>query len=99
MRYYLDMIKGFRGKETEHIFHRRFVKKFSVDIQRLAYRKLLLLDSAERLNDLKVPPGNHLEKLSEDRQGQHSIRINDQWRVCFKWRAGDAYEVEITDYH
>lgn len=99
MRYYLVMIKGFRCKETEHIFHRQFVKKFSVDIQRLAYRKLLLLDSAERLDDLKVPPSNYLEKLAGNRQGQHSIRINDQWRICFKWRKGDAYEIEITDYH
>lgn len=93
------MIKSFRCKETESIFQRRFVKKFSSDVQRLAYRKLVLLDSVERLSDLKVPPGNRLEKLSGNRQGQHSIRINDQWRICFKWRAGDTYEVEIVDYH
>jgi len=59
----------------------------------------LLLDAAERLDDLKIPPGNRLEKLSGDRQGQHSIRINDQWRICFRWHQGDAYDVEITDYH
>lgn len=93
------MIKSFRCRETEKIFQRQFVKKFSKDIQRLAYRKLILLDSAERLGDLRVPPSNRLEKLSGNRQGQHSIRINEQWRICFKWRAGDAYEVEITDYH
>jgi len=98
-RYYLSMIKSFQCKETEKIFERRFVKKFSVDIQRLAYRKLVLLDSAEKLEDLKVPPGNRLEKLAGNRQEQHSIRINDQWRICFNWSAGDAYEVEITDYH
>ncbi|PIU26539.1 type II toxin-antitoxin system RelE/ParE family toxin [Candidatus Aquicultor secundus] len=93
------MIKSFRCKEAEKIFERQFVKKFSVDIQRLAYRKLVLLDSAERLDDLKVPPGNRLEKLSGNRQGQRSIRVDEQWRICFKWSAGDAYEVEITDYH
>ncbi len=93
------MIKSFRCKETEKIFERQFVKKFSVDIQRLVYRKLVLLDSAERLDDLKVPPGNRLERLSGNRQGQHSIRVNEQWRICFKWSAGDVYEVEITDYH
>ena len=93
------MIKGFRGKDTESIFQRQFAKRFSGDMQRLAYRKLVLLDSAERLDDLRIPPGNRPEKLSGDRHGQHSIRINDQWRICFKWDAGDAYEVEITDYH
>lgn len=93
------MIKSFRCKETEKIFERQLVKRISVDMQRLAYRKLVLLDSAERLDDLRTPPGNRLEKLSGNRQEQHSIRINDQWRICFKWSAGDAYEVEITDYH
>lgn len=86
-------------KETEKIFKRHFVRNFSSDIQRLAYRKLILLDAAERLDDLKIPPGNRLEKLSGDRQGQYSIQINDQWRICFRWRAGDVFEVEITDYH
>lgn len=93
------MIKSFRRKETEKIFQRQFVRKFSKNMQRLAYRKLILLDSAERLDDLRIPPSNRLEKLSGNRQGQHSVRINEQWRICFKWRAGDAYEVEVTDYH
>lgn len=71
----------------------------SSNLQRLAYRKLMLLDAADVLDDLKVPPGNRLEKLSGDRQDQYSIRINDQWRICFSWSASDAYDVEITDYH
>jgi len=65
----------------------------------IGLRKLLLLDAAETLEDLRIPPGNRLEKLSDNRQGQHSIRINDQWRICFRWSEGDAYEVEIVDYH
>jgi proteic killer suppression protein len=93
------MIKSFRRKDAEKIFERRFVKQIPEDLQRLAYRKLMLLDSAENLEDLKVPPGNRLEKLSGDRKGQYSIRINDQRRICFRWDAGDAYEVEIADYH
>ena len=70
-----------------------------MNLERIALRKLLLLDAAEILEDLRVPPGNHLEKLSGTRQGQHSIRINEQWRVCFRWHGGDAHEVEIVDYH
>lgn len=93
------MIKSWRRKGAEKIFERQFVKRFPEDLQRLAYRKLMLLDSVEELDDLKVPPGNRLEKLSGNRKGQHSIRINDQWRICFRWDAGDAYEVEIADYH
>ena len=73
--------------------------RFSLDIHRIALRKLLLLDAAESLEDLRNPPGNRLEKLTGNRQGQHSIRVNDQWRICFRWSEGDAYEVEITDYH
>ncbi len=65
----------------------------------MALRKLLLLDAAEKLEDLRIPPGNQLERLAGERKGQHSIRINDQWRVCFRWEEGDAYEVEIVDYH
>ena len=68
-------------------------------MQRVALRKLRMLDAAESLDDMRVPPGNRLERLRGDRQGQHSIRINDQWRICFRWRGGDAYEVEIVDYH
>jgi proteic killer suppression protein len=93
------MIKSFRSKETEKPFFRQRPPRFSVDIHRTALRKLLLLDAAERLEDLRVPPGNRLEKLTGDRQGQHRIRINDQWRICFRWSKGDAYEVEIADYH
>jgi proteic killer suppression protein len=68
-------------------------------VQRLALRKLVILDAAESLQDLRVPPGNRLERLSGDRTGQHSIRVNDQWRICFRWRDGDALDVEIVDYH
>jgi len=93
------MIKSFRCKDTEKLFQQRHVTKFPVNMQRNALRKLLLLDAAERLDDLQVPPGNRLEKLAGNRKGQHSIRINDQWRICFRWHQGDAYEVEIVDYH
>ena len=93
------MLKSFRDKETERIFLRHFSRRLSPGLHRVAWRKLAMLDAAERLEDLMVPPGNHLEKLSGDRMGQYSIRINDQWRVCFRWTEGDAYEVEITDYH
>ncbi len=93
------MIKSFASKETEKVFNRLFSRKLPQDIQRAARRKLLMMDAAENLNDLRVPPSNRLEKLSGRRRGQYSIRINDQWRICFEWEDGDAYEVEITDYH
>ena len=93
------MIRDFRCKETEKIFNRQFSRKFPADIQRTALRKLALLDAAESLDDLKIPPLNRLEKLTGDRKGQYSIRINDQRRICFGWYRGDAQEVEITDYH
>ena len=93
------MIKSFRDKETEKIFNRHLSKKLPQNIQPLARRKLVILDSATVLDTLRVPPGNRLEALKGDRKGQHSIRINDQWRICFKWRSGDAYDVEIADYH
>jgi proteic killer suppression protein len=93
------MIKSFRDKETEKIFNRFLSKKLPQDIQQLARRKLVILDSATDLDTLRVPPGNRLEALKGDRKGQHSIRINDQWRICFKWKTGDAYDVEIADYH
>jgi proteic killer suppression protein len=99
MRYDSFMIKSFRDQETEKIFNRQFSHKLPQDIQRVARKKLVILDAAVGLNDLRIPPGNQLEALKRDRKGQHSIRINDKWRVCFKWRKGDAYEVEITDYH
>ncbi len=92
------MIKGFRCKETEKVLQRQRSRRFG-GIQRIALRKLLLLDAAEALSDLRIPPSNRLEKLVGDRRGQHSIRINDQWRVCFRWRSGDALDVEIVDYH
>ena len=92
------MIRGFRCRETEKVFQRRYSKRFS-RIQRVALRKLLILDAADTLGDLRSPPGNRLERLSGDRHGQHSIRINDQWRICFHWKNGDATEVEIVDYH
>lgn len=92
------MIKGFRCKETEKVFRRSGSKRFST-IRRVALRKLLVLDAAGRLDDLRVPPPNRLEKLSGDRQGPNSIRVNDQWRICFRWRDGDAHDVEIVDYH
>jgi proteic killer suppression protein len=93
------MIKSFHCRETEKLFKREPVLQFSVEIQRGALRRLMLLDAAERLEDLRIPPGNRLEKLSGKRQGKYSIRINDQWRICFRWQQGDAYEVEIVDYH
>jgi len=93
------MIKTFHDKDTESIFARRFSKRFPTDLHKTVWRKLAVLDAAERLDDLHVPPGNRLEKLSGDRAGQYSIRINDQWRICFQWREGNTYEVEITDYH
>ncbi|HAM53705.1 MAG TPA: plasmid maintenance system killer [Nitrospiraceae bacterium] len=93
------MIKSFRCKDTEKLFHRQLSSKFPSEVRRSALRKLLILDGAERLEDLRVPPGNRLEKLTGNRHGQHSIRINDQWRICFRWHQGDAYNVEITDYH
>ncbi|MEN8183088.1 MAG: type II toxin-antitoxin system RelE/ParE family toxin [Myxococcota bacterium] len=93
------MIRSFRDAETEKVFRRERSRRLPADVQRRAHRKLLLLDAAEALQDLRVPPGNHLERAAGKRAGQHSIRINDQWRVCFRWGRGDAYDVEITDYH
>ena len=93
------MIKSFRDDRTERIFHRQPAKRFTRDLQRIALRKLLMLDAATSVIDLRVPPGNRLEKLAGDRAGQYSIRINDQWRICFEWSGEDAYEVEIVDYH
>jgi toxin HigB-1 len=93
------MIRSFRDRETEKVFLRERIRKLGPDVQRMAQRKLAMLDAAESLRDLRVPPGNRLEKLSGARDGQHSIRVNDQWRICFRWREGDALDVEITDYH
>ena len=93
------MIRGFKCRETEKIFRREISRRLPQDMQRIARRKIEILDGAERLEDLRVPPSNRLEKLLGNRQGQHSIRINDQWRVCFKWLDSDAFNVEIVDYH
>ena len=93
------MIRIFKDEQTERLFNRLRVKKLARSVQRIALRKLVMLDAAEALDDLRVPPGNRLEKLAGDRTGQYSIRINDQWRICFEWSEGDAYEVEIVDYH
>lgn len=93
------MIKSFADAETERVFNRRFSRKLPGDIQAVALRKLRMLNNAHGINDLSSPPANRLERLSKDREGQHSIRINDQWRVCFTWRDGDAHGVEIVDYH
>ena len=93
------MIKSFKNKETEKIFNRYFSKKFPQNIQRRALLQLRSLNRTSNINDLRNPPSNHLEKLSGDREGQHSIRINDQWRICFEWDGNDASDVEITDYH
>lgn len=93
------MIKTFKTKETAKIFDEEYSKKLPGDIQRTALKKLLIINKAVSLEDLKIPPANHLEKLKRDRLGQFSIRINDQWRICFNWRNGNAYDLEITDYH
>ena len=93
------MIRSFRDRETEHVFRRERRTRFSQAVQRAALRKLLILDAAESLADLRVPPGNRLDKLSGNRSVQHSIRVNDQWRICFRWLDGDAHDVEIVDYH
>ena len=93
------MIKTFRCKETNKVYERKFSKKLSHDIQRVAYRKLLMIDSAIDIDDLRIPPANRLEKLSGDREGQYSIRVNKQFRICFLWEDGFALDVEIVDYH
>ena len=92
------MIGSFRARDVEKLFDDRDVPRFR-SFERVARRKLLLLHRAVSLQDLRGPPGNRLEELQEDRKGQHSIRINDQWRICFVWRDGDAFDVESADYH
>jgi toxin HigB-1 len=93
------MIKSFRDRETARVFRRQVSRRLPGDMQRIAYRKLVQIDAATRLETLRIPPGNRLEALSGNRRGQHSIRINEQRRICFVWRDGDAYDVEIADYH
>jgi len=93
------MIKSFRNAAAEAAWQRRFIKGVPDDIMKVAHRKLTQLHNARDLNDLRAPPGNRLEALAGNRKGQHSIRINDQWRICFRWQNGDAHDVEIVDYH
>ena len=92
------MIRSFRDPETEHLFHRNVSQRWSA-IGRVALRRLRLIHNAASLMDLRVPPGNRLETLKGDRAGAYSIRINGQYRICFRWKDGDAYDVEVTDYH
>ncbi len=92
------MIRSFRCRHTERLFNDERTSRFR-NIEDVARRRLAWLDAATQLTDLRVPPGNRLEALRGDRRGQHSIRINDQWRICFRWEAGDAFDVEIVDYH
>jgi proteic killer suppression protein len=93
------VILSFACGETERVFRAELSRRLPQTIQRNARRKLLVLHAAMELRDMTVPPGNRLEALKGGRQGQHSIRVNDQWRICFRWREGNAYDVEIVDYH
>jgi toxin HigB-1 len=93
------MIKSFRDRRTEGIFRRERIKGLDHSVQRACLRKLLIIEAAGSVEDLRVPPGNRLEKLVGDRKGQYSIRVNNQWRICFGWEDADAYDVELTDYH
>ena len=93
------MIKAFKDSETENIYSREGSRKLPPDIQQVALRKLRMINNAKNVIDLLIPPANRLEKLSGNRTGQYSIRINDRWRICFAWKDGDAMDVEITDYH
>ena len=93
------MIRSFKDSETEKIYKRQRSRKLPPDIQQVALRKLRMLNNAVSINDLRLPTANRLEKLSGDREGQYSIRINNQWRICFEWQESNAYQVEIVDYH
>lgn len=93
------MLRSFADKETERVWHRRRSRVLDPNVQRVALRKLAILDAAETVEDLRVPPGNRLEKLNGDRAGQYSIRINQQWRICFEWTPACPENVEIVDYH
>jgi len=93
------MIRSFKSKEAEKIWNGNVSRKLPADIQPIARRKLRMLNNAIELKDLRIPPANRLEVLKGDRKGQHSIRINQQWRICFKWKNGDVLDVEIVDYH
>lgn len=94
-----NVIRSFKNKETQKIFERVRSRKLPSDIQQVALRKLRMLNRAETLQDLRVPPANRLEQLAGNRKGQYSIRINNQWRICFEWKDNDAFSVEIVDYH
>jgi proteic killer suppression protein len=93
------VIKSFADRDTERLFRRERVRRYPAALQRPMLRKLVAVDAAEALEDLKVPPGNRLEKLKGDRAGQYSVRVNDQWRICFRWADGNAHAVELVDYH
>lgn len=93
------MIRSFNDKETEKVYNQIFSRKLPGSIQKIALRKLIMIDNAISIKDLRMPPGNHLERLSGEREGQYSIRINDKYRICFKEDDGDYYDVEIIDYH
>jgi proteic killer suppression protein len=93
------VINSFADRGTQRLFRRERVRRYPSDLQRLMLRKLVALDAAEALHDLRVPPENRLEKLKGDRAGQHSVRVNDQWRICFRWTDGGAQDVELVDYH
>ncbi len=97
--YNMIVIKTFADKETEKVYHQTFSKKLPQSIQKVAFRKLIMIDNAESLEDLRVPPANHLELLHGDREGQYSIRINEQFRICFSLSGRDVMNVEIVDYH
>jgi toxin HigB-1 len=93
------VIRSFKNRVAEEIWQGEVNRRLPREIQEVARRKLRMLNNAQTLADLRIPPGNRLERLQGDRAGQHSIRINDQWRICFEWQSGDAFEVEIVDYH
>jgi proteic killer suppression protein len=93
------MIRSFADDATRKVFERERVAQMGHDLQRMAHRKLLLIEAADELNDLRIPPGNRLEALKGDRAGQHSVRVNDQYRICFRWTASGAEDVQIVDYH
>jgi proteic killer suppression protein len=92
------MVRGFADRDTERMFHRERVPSFTPELQRRVHRKLLLIDAAESVEDLRTPPGNRLEHLKGDRKGQHSIRVNDRWRICFRWETDGPHEVGLVDY-
>jgi len=93
------MIESFKDKKTESIWNQVRVKGIPFEVQKIGLRKLIMISGSVNIDDLRIPPANHLEKLKKDREGQFSIRINDQWRICFRWINGNALDVEIVDYH